>query len=61
MTPEYDASIKIYDAQGALVYKKEFNGTFYKFNIDISSFSQGMYFVSLTANNELYKAKFVKE
>ena len=61
MTPEYDAAIKIYDAVGELVYEKKFNGTFYKFNIDISPFSQGMYFVSLTANNELYKAKFVKE
>ncbi len=61
MTPEYNAAIKIYDTRGKLVYEKRFDGTFYKFNIDISGFQQGMYLVTLTANDEKYIAKFVKE
>jgi len=61
MTPEYGAVIIIYDTDGRVVYKKMFDGTFYKFNIDISTFDQGMYIVTLSANDELYTAKFVKE
>ncbi|MFH1319853.1 MAG: lamin tail domain-containing protein, partial [Bacteroidota bacterium] len=61
LTPEYEAKIYIFTAMGEQVYEKRFDGTFYKFNIDVSSFSSGLYFVTLIANEELYKAKFVKE
>jgi len=61
MTPKYNASIAIYDSDGRVVYTKDFNGTFYKFNIDISGFTNGLYIATLVANDKLYKAKFVKE
>ena len=61
MTPEYDAKIKIFNTEGELIYKKNFDGNYYKFNIDVSQFPKGIYFVSLLANNDLYKAKFVKQ
>jgi len=58
--PGYNVLISIYDINGQLIYEKNFDDTFYKVNIDISSFNQGLYFVTLNANNETYKAKFVK-
>jgi len=61
MNPDYDAEIRIYNTEGQIVYSKNFNGTFYKFSINISSFVKGMYIVTLSTNDELYKAKFVKE
>ncbi|MBL4577706.1 MAG: T9SS type A sorting domain-containing protein [Flavobacteriales bacterium] len=61
MTPDYRAQMKIYDARGTVVYEKTFEGTFYKFNIDISRFERGMYIVSLLANGDSYMAKFIKE
>jgi hypothetical protein len=61
MTPDYEAKIKIYNTEGKLVYKKKFDGTFYKFNIDVSQLPQGMYYVNLKANNQLYKANFLKQ
>jgi hypothetical protein len=59
--PDKNAEIRIYDSEGRIVYNKAFDGTFYKFSIDISAFEQGMYLVSLNANNDLHTAKFVKE
>ena len=59
--PDKNAEIRIYDSEGRVVYNKAFDGTFYKFSIDISAFEQGMYLVSLNANNDLHTAKFVKE
>ncbi|MBL4656927.1 MAG: T9SS type A sorting domain-containing protein [Flavobacteriales bacterium] len=61
MTPDYQAEIRVFDARGTLVYEKKFEGTFYKFNIDISAFDNGMYIVSLMANGDNYTAKFIKE
>ena len=61
MSPENSAEINIYDSNGRVVYSKVFDGTFYKFNIDISAFDHGMYIVTLNANNDLHTAKFVKE
>ena len=60
---EYDSEIKIFDTKGQLVYEKKLVGTFKEFNIDISSFDPGMYFVSLTANPGYlgYTSSFVKE
>jgi len=61
MTTAYHAKIKIHDVQGKLVYKKKFEGTFYKFNIDISEFNQGMYFVTFESSGNSRQTKFVKE
>ena len=61
MSPENSAEINIYDSNGRVVYSKVFDGTFYKFSIEISMFDQGMYIVTLNANNDLHTAKFVKE
>ena len=61
MTPDYDAEIKIYDTKGTVVYEKKFEGTFYKFNINLSGFENGMYIVKLVANDNSYTAKFIKE
>jgi hypothetical protein len=61
MTPEYNAKIKIFNTEGKLVYKKKFDGTFYKFNIDVSQLPEGMYYVNLKANDQLYKANFIKQ
>ena len=58
-----DVLIEIFDVQGKLVYLKRHKttkGANY-INISLSSFSQGMYFVKLIAENSLFKAKFVKE
>ena len=61
MTTAYNAKIKIHDIQGKLVYKKKFDGTFYKFNIDISNFEKGMYFVSFESNSRVRQTNFIKE
>ena len=61
MTTSYNAKIKIHDIQGKLVYKKKFDGTFYKFNIDISNFEKGMYFVSFESNSKIRQTNFIKE
>ncbi|HIN39663.1 MAG TPA: T9SS type A sorting domain-containing protein, partial [Flavobacteriales bacterium] len=61
MTREYKASIKIYNTAGKLVYKKKFDGNFYKFNIDVSSFDEGMYLVNLETDGQAYKTKFLKK
>ena len=61
MTPEYNAKIKIFNTEGKLVYKKKFDGTFYKFNIDVSQLPEGMYYVNLRANDQIYKANFLKQ
>jgi hypothetical protein len=61
MTPDYKASIRIYNTAGKLVYKKKFDGNFYKFNIDVSNFDEGMYLVNLETAGQVYKTKFVKE
>jgi len=61
MTPEYKAKIRIYNIAGKLVYKKKFDDTFYKFNIDVSNFDEGMYLVNLETAGQVYKTKFVKE
>ena len=61
MTPEYKAAIRIYNTAGKLVYKKKFDGNFYKFNIDVSSFDEGMYLVNLETDDQVYKTKFIKE
>ncbi|MBL4656955.1 MAG: T9SS type A sorting domain-containing protein [Flavobacteriales bacterium] len=61
LTPEYEAELGIYDLTGRLVYSKTFEGTFYKFNIDISALDGGMYITYLVANGASYSAKFIKE
>ena len=61
MTPEYKAAIRIYNTAGKLVYKKKFDGNFYKFNIDVSNFDEGMYLVNLQTDGQVYKTKFLKE
>ena len=43
------------------MYKKKFDGNFYKFNIDVSNFDEGMYLVNLETAGQVYKTKFVKE
>jgi hypothetical protein len=61
MTSAYHAKIKIHDVQGRLIYKKKFDGMFYKFNIDISGYKNGVYFVSFESNGKVKQTKFVKE
>ena len=61
MTPEYKADIKIFNTAGKLVYKKKFDGTFYKFTINVMKLPEGMYYVNLKANDELYKTSFLKQ
>jgi len=61
MTTAYNAKIEIHDIQGKLVYQKNFDGAIYKFNIDISKFDKGMYFVSFESNSKVRQTKFVKE
>ena len=61
LTPEYNARLYIYSAEGKQVYEKSFDGTFYRYAVDISGFGKGLYHLTLIANDQIYKAKFLKE
>jgi len=43
-----------------VIYKKNFDGTFYKFTVNVSDFPEGMYYVVLKANKETYQSNFLK-
>jgi 3',5'-cyclic AMP phosphodiesterase CpdA len=51
--------LRIYDVVGNLVLEKSITGN--KTNIDVSSFSKGMYFLKVKAENGTIVKKFVKE
>lgn len=52
-------NIKVYDAQGRCVYRKEnVSGT--QLMVDVSSLEKGTYFVLLSIDNKKYTKKFVK-
>ena len=61
MTPEYKAAIKIFNTEGKLVYRKKFDGTFYKFTIDVTPLPKGMYYINMKANEQIYKSSFLKQ
>jgi len=61
MTPDYQTEIKIYNGAGVLAYKKVFDGTFYKYPIDVTKLPEGMYYIKMKANNQLYNSSFIKQ
>ncbi len=53
--------IKIYNSIGKLVYKKSTDATSSKLSLDVSGYVEGMYFISLEKNGQVYKTRFLKE
>ena len=62
LTTENNLSgIKIYNSIGKLVYKKSTDATSSKLRLDVSSYDEGMYFISLEKNGEVYRSNFLKD
>ena len=62
LTTENNLSgIKIYNSIGKLVYKKSTDATSSKLRLDVSSYDEGMYFISLEKNGQVYRTRFLKE
>ena len=55
--PVSNASVKISDELGRTLYETNFSGN--KLQIDVSSFSQGLYFITIDNNKTILKAKLI--
>ncbi|MBL4736080.1 MAG: T9SS type A sorting domain-containing protein [Flavobacteriales bacterium] len=53
--------IYIFDSKAKLIYEKEFSGSYARVGVNLTDFSAGIYFITLIANDKLYKSRFVKE
>ncbi len=57
---EIEKSIFVYDISGRIIFQK-INSTQAKFEIDISTYSKGIYLIRLTSGNETWSKKIISE
>ena len=59
-TNKNNKSVVIYDVTGKIVFKKE-NTLLQTFDIDITNYPKGMYYVKIIGDNEIWSGKIISE
>lgn len=61
LTIDGDATIEILDVEGRVIYSNELVNTSGNYQIDMSKIESGIYFVKVTAENDVQKVRVVKQ
>ncbi len=54
-------SIRIFDTKGSLVYSENIESNLTKLKLDISNYTNGLYFIQIISNNNLQQIRFIKQ